>query len=152
MNFVAIVETETTDNAADGLTIINCEWIEPDAGTTSMVNVDGDLANLTIEDNYVNLGVHTSDLPALVEVATGKDIPNVSIQRNDVVRLNDANPLLVTFDTGTANTGIIADNKVRHADAAGELLATTTSNIGFFNNLCTAAVDKSGYLIPVADS
>lgn len=152
VNFLAIVETNTTNNAADGLVIDGCSWITPDLATTSMVNVDGDLDSMVIKNCYVNLGVNTSDLPALVEVATGKDITNVQILDNNVVRLNDANPLLVTCDTTTANTGVIARNYVRHADTAGELLITASTNIGFFENYATAVGGASGYILPAVDS
>lgn len=152
MNFLAIVDTSTTDNAADGLTIEDCTWVEPDTATLYLVKGDADIDSLSLKRNYVNLGVNTNDLPALVNMATGKDLPNVVITDNLVVRLNDANPLLVVTDTGTANHGILARNFVNHADVAGELLVTATTRIGHFDNKATAAVDASGYLLPAADS
>lgn len=157
-NFLAVIETNTTDNAADGLVVEDCVWIEPDTATTSMINVDGDLDGLIFRRNYLNLGVNTSDLPAIAEVATGKDLTNAQIggknasDGNVVIRLNDANPLLITANTTTANTGFVANNYVRHLDTAGELLVTAGTNFGFFDNKATAAVDKSGYLLPAADS
>lgn len=152
LNFLAIVDTNTTNNAADGLTIEGCDWIEPDTATLYMVKGDADIDKLSIVDCYVNLGVNTSDLPALVNMATGKDLTNLRIEGNEVVRLNDANPLLVVTDTTTANNGVIARNFVRHADTASELLVTASTKIGFFENYATAADDASGYLLPAADS
>lgn len=152
MNFLSVIDTSTTDNAADGLTVENCSWIEPDTATLSFIDVDADLDKLRFVGNYLNLGVNTSDLPAIAIVATGKDLTNVIVSDNDVIRLNDANPLLITADTTTANTGIVANNRIRHLDVAGELLVTAGTNIGFFENKATAAVNTSGYLVPVADS
>ncbi len=152
MNFVEIVDTGTTDNECDGLSFLRCSWIEPDTATTSLLNVDADLDQLSIVDCYFNLGVNTSDLPIMAVVATGKDLTNVQILGNKCIRLNDANPLLITADTTTANTGIVADNFVRHLDIAGELLVTAGTNFGFFDNKATAAVDASGFLLPAADS
>lgn len=151
-NFISVVDTSTTNNAADGLTFKRTSWIEPDLATASLVDVDADLDGLTVEDCYINLGVNTSDLPIIAIVATGKDVTNVKIKNNDLIRLNDANPLLITADTGTANTGIIANNRIRHADTAGELLVTTTTNIGLFDNKASAVADLSGYLLPTADA
>lgn len=151
-NFLALVGTNTTDNAADGLTIEGCKWVEADTATTSMVDVDADLDSLTVRGCYANLGVNTSDLPIVAYVATGKDLTNVRIEGNTFIRLNDANPLLADPDTTTANSGVVADNKVRHADVAGELLVTAGTTIGFFDNKTTAANDASGFLIPAADS
>jgi hypothetical protein len=152
MNFVEIVDTGTTDNECDGLEFHRCKWIEPDTATTSFLNIDADLDGLKVLDCYFNLGVNTSDLPIIADVATGKDITNIEVSRNICIRLNDANPLLITADTTTANTGVMADNKVRHLDTAAELLVTAGTNIGFFDNKATAAVDASGYLLPAADS
>ena len=152
MNFLSVVDTSTVDNDADGLTVSGCSWIEPDTATLSFLDVDADLDKLVFEDTYLNLGVNTSDLPAIAVVATGKDLTNLAVRGCEVIRLNDANPLLITADTTTANTGIIRDCRVRHLDTAGELLVTAATNIGFFDNKATAAVDASGYLLPAADS
>lgn len=152
MNFLAIVDTNTTNNAADGLVVQDCTWVEPDAATVSMLDIDADIDGLVFRRNYLNIGVNTNDLPAIAGVATGKDLTNVRIEENDIVRLNDANPLLIVVDTTTANTGIIRENYVRHLDTAGELLVTAGTNFGFFDNKATAAVDASAYLLPATDS
>ena len=152
MNFLSIMDTGTTDNECDDFALINCKWIEPDTATVTACSIDGDLDGLTIQGCYMNLGVNTSDLPILAQVATGKDVTNVNIQDNTLIRLNDANPLLITADTTTANTGVIRNNTVRHLDTLAELLVTAATNISFTNNLCSAAVDASGFLVPAADS
>jgi len=158
MNFLRIVDTNTTNNAADGLTVDGCDWVEPDTATTAFAAVDADLDGFVFKANYLNLGVNTSDLPAIAVVATGKDLTNAKIggvnpkDGNVIIRLNDANPLLITADTTTANTGFVANNYVRHLDTAGELLVTAGTNFGYFDNKATAAVNTSGYLLPAADS
>lgn len=152
LNFLELADTGTTDNQCDGLSFLRCSWIEPDTATKSMLAIDADLDQLSVVDCYFNLGVNSSDLPVIAAVATGKDVTNVQITGNTCIRLNDANPLLLTADTTTANTGVVADNFVRHLDVAAELLVTAGTNFGFFNNYATAAVDASGYLLPAADS
>lgn len=151
-NFLSLADTGTTDNECDDLAFIGCKWIEPDTATLAMVSVDGDLDGLTVEDCYVNLGVNSSDLPVVAIVATGKDVTNVSVKDNNFIRLNDANPLLITADTTTANTGVVEGNTVRHLDTTTELIVTAGTNISFTQNLCSAAVDASGFLVPAADS
>lgn len=150
LNFVEIADTGTTDAEVNGLSFLRCKWIEPDLSTTSFLNVDADLDSLTVEDCYFNLGVNTSDLPVVAVVATGKDLTNVRIVGNECIRLNDANPLLVTVDTTTANTGIMADNIVRHAIAASPVLLEAGTNIGLFNNETSGAADVSGSLTPTS--
>lgn len=152
LNILALVNTNTTDGSASGLTLDGIDWVEPDTATTAMVDVNGDLDQLVVKNCYVNLGVNTSDLPIVAYVATGKDLTDLRIENNRFVRLNDANPLLADPDTTTANTGVIADNYITHRDTAGELLVTAATVIGFFNNYATAAADASGYLLPAADS
>lgn len=152
MNFLYLVDTNTTDNAANGLTLDGVRWIEPDLATISAVKGDADIDSAVVRNCYMNLGVNASDLPILFGMATGKDLTNLLIEENSLIRLNDANPLLVVTDTTTANNGIIRHNEIRHADTAGELLVTAATKIGFFDNRATAVDDTSGYLLPVADS
>ncbi len=158
MNFLTIVTVGATANAADGLTVEGCLWIEPDTATSTMLTIAGDLDRLKVSGCYLNLGVNTSDLPAIAIVATGKDLTNAMIggmtkeEGNVVIRLNDANPLLITVDTTTANTGFVANNFVKHADTAGELLVTAATKFGFFENKATAVDDYSGFILPAVDS
>lgn len=151
-NFLNVVDTSTTGNAADGLTL-DVHWVEPDLATLSLCKIDADLDGLKV-DGYLNLGVNTSDLPAVAVVATGKDLTNVNIGEKGlvVIRLNDANPLLITADTTTANTGVIRNTFVRHLDTAAELMVTAGTNIGFVNVKGSAVVDKGGYDVPALDA
>lgn len=153
MNFVEIADTSTTDNEADGLSFIRCEWIEPDTATTSLVNVDADLDGLTVVDCDFNLGIN-GVLSIIAEVAAGKDLTNVYIDNNRCTRLVTASAVgLITFvDTTTTNTGTISNNKWTHRDIAGELLLTAGTNINAFENYATGVIGTSGYLLPAADS
>jgi len=153
VNFLDIVGTSTTDNVADGLSFLHCEWIEPDTATKSLVNVDSDLDRLSVVDCIVNLGVN-GVLSSIGEIAAGKDLTNVVIKGNYVSRLVAASAVqLLTFvDTTTTNTGLCQDNVCRSLDTAGELLISAGTNISQYNNLSTSVIDKSGYLLPAADS
>lgn len=148
-NFTIFARTNTTDNAADGLTIRDCKFVTPDTGSLYFLHLLGDIDGLVVEDNYVNMGVNTSDLPIILQ-ATGKDMTNVSIQRNFASRLNDANDLFIDNDT-TANSGVVAYNNMLHADTAGEVLIDA-DGVGLFENRATAVVTASGYLLPAVDS
>lgn len=152
MNFLSIVSTNTTNNIADGMAMIDSEWIEPDLLTQSMFNINGHIDGLTVNNNYANLGVNTNNLPIVANGATGKNLTNLVCEENMFQRFNTANPLLVVTDTGLSSTGCIHHNMVSHRDVAGELLVTTTTGIGFFENKATAVADLSGYLLPAADA
>jgi hypothetical protein len=152
-NIIELVDTGTTDNECDGLSFLNCEWIEADAATTSMVNVDADLDRLSVVGCYIDLGVN-GVLSAIAEVAAGKDLTNITVMDNYVSRLVTASAVqLITFvDTTTTNTGRCEGNRCRSLDVAGELIITAGTNISYYDNLTTSAIDKSGYILPVIDA
>lgn len=152
MNCKYVVDTNATTADADGLTIKNCLWIEPDTATETMVKMDGTNANVVIDGNRLVLGVK-NNTPCLVAIATGKVLTSADIANNNVYRLNTdsaTGALLVTTD-GT-NTGFIRNNYVQHADTAAELLVTASSGFGCFDNRASGVAGASGYLLPAADS
>lgn len=153
VNFVEIVDTGTTDNEVDGLSFLNCEWIEPDLSTTSLVNVDADIDRLSVVGCTINLGIN-GVISCIAEVAAGKDLTNVEIHDNKCTRLVTASAVgLITFaDTTTTNTGFMSGNFWHHRDIAGELLLTAGTLISTDQNFASGVINTSGYLLPVADS
>jgi len=153
MNSKYVVDTNATTNDAEGLTIVNCKWIEPDLATLSMVKMDGDNDNVTLMDNFVSLGVN-NNTAALMAIITGKSVFHSRIEGNRVYRLNTdtaTGAILVTTDQSD-NSGIICNNFAQHADSAAELLVTASSGFGVFNNYASGVAGASGYLLPAADS
>ena len=153
MNFKYVVDTNATTADADGLTIANCTWIEPDTATESMVKMDGTNDRVTVTGNYVNLGVGNNKA-ALVVVATGKVVTNLRMVENHVIRLNtDTATGGILFHTdGSTNTGIVADNYAQHADVAAEILITASSGLAVFANYASGVAGASGYILPAVDS
>ena len=155
MNFLTIATTDTTANEADGLTLLNCVWIEPDTATTTMVRVVKDIDRLHVIGNYINIGVNTGDLAALVVCTGSVDATNILVKGNYVQRRNDdlTQGIIMHAGTGTANTGMVEDNRVLCADD-GPLLITADMRIGMFNNtvVSTGITDKSGYVLPAIDA
>lgn len=153
MNFLNVVDTSTSDNAADGLTLVDNLWIEPDTATLSMVKADADIARLTMLRNFVQLGVNNNK-SALLILATGKDATQLNMGYNTVFRLNTdtaTGAILASTDT-SANSGLVYGNFVQHADTAGELLITASAGWGTFQNYASGVVGASGFLLPAADS
>ena len=148
LNWVNLATVATTANAADGLTFRRCHFFEIDTAVEAMVDVDVDIDGLAVEDCYVDLGIN-GVLSAIAEVAAGTDTTNLNIRGNYISRLVTASAIqIITWvDTTTTNTGIIANNRCRTLDTAGELYATAASNVHFANNLTTSAIDASGYAI-----
>jgi hypothetical protein len=153
MNFLWVVDTSTTDNAADGLLVSNCAWIEPDTATRSFLKADATQDDVVVLDSFFSLGVNNNK-PAICEAATGKIMTNFRIGRCRVYRLNTdtATGGILYHTDGTTSTGMFFDNRVQHADTAAEILTTASNSIGTFENRASGVVGASGYLLPAADS
>lgn len=154
MNFLHVIDTNTTDNAADGLTVVNCFWHEPDAATLAFALVDGTQANWNVSDNVMVTGNATQDVAALFTIATGKNLTGLRVLRNQIDVTGHASStagVLITTD-GTAGTGVIAYNNIKHLDATTEVLITATHTYGLFENRATAVANAQGYLLPAIDS
>lgn len=154
MNFLHVIDTGTTDGSADGLTVTNCLWHEPDAATLAFALVDSTNARWNISDNVIVTGHATVDVAALFTIATGKNLTGLRVLRNQIDITGNASTatgVLITTD-GTAGTGIIAYNNLKHLDATTEILITATHTYGLFENRATAVADAQGYLLPAIDS
>ena len=148
-NFLTPIKaTGTTDNEADGLAVTNCRWASVDAAGLEFIEANADIKRLVVQDNYV---VHEGTASPLVLFATGKDAQYCDIRRNFLSHKMTALELLVNIDTA-ANSGIIAHNRVGHADV------TTTHDLGIdalgcrlFDNLSVSTDDLSGLVLPAID-
>jgi len=153
MNFLYVVDTDATTSNANGLTITDCRWVEPDTATLSMVKLDGDNSGIVLKDNFLELGVNNNKA-ALMAIITAKSAFKVHIEGNRVYRLNTdtaTGAILVSTDQSD-NSGIICNNFVQHADTAAEILVTASSGFGLFDNKASGVAGASGYLLPAADA
>jgi hypothetical protein len=146
--FTPIKATGTTDNEADGLTVTNCRWASVDAAGLEFIEGNADIKGLTVQNNMV---VHEGTASPLVLMATGKDMQYCDIRGNFLSHKMTANELLINCDT-SANSGIIAHNRVGHADV------TTTHDLGIdglgcrlFDNLSVSTDSLSGVVLPAID-
>ena len=153
MNFKYVVDTDATTSNADGLTVKNNKWIEPDTATLSMIKMDGDNYDIKIINNFVQLGV-LNNKPALMAIITGKSVFNAQIIDNRVFRLNTdtATGGILVSTNQSDNSGIVARNFAQHADTAAEILVTASSGFGFFLNYASGVAGASGYILPGVDS
>lgn len=154
MNFLHVVDTGTVDNASDGLTVLDCEWFEPDAATLAFALVDSTADRWDVEGNTMVTGNATADTAALFTCATGKNLTNLRVLRNNIDVTGNAASTAGTLITGdgTAGTGIIAYNNLKHLDATTEILITATHTWGLFENRATAVANAQGYLLPAVDA
>ncbi len=154
MNFLHVIDTDATTDNSQGLSVTNCYWHEPDAATLAFALVDGSNADWNISDNVIVNGNATADTAALFTIATGKNLTGLRVLRNSIdVTGNAASTagVLITTD-GTAGTGIIAYNNLKHLDATTEILITATHTYALFENRATAVANAQGYLLPAVDA
>lgn len=154
MNFLHVIDTNTTDNSYDGLTITECNWFEPDAATLAFMLADASADKVNISDNVINNGNATADTAALVTFAAGKIWTNARIQRNNVSVVGNATSTAGLFMTtnSTTHTGLETDNFLSHIDATTELFQTANMGFGLNNNKATGVKATQGYLLPAADA
>lgn len=149
LNFVDyIVASSTTDNNADGLSIVACTGYGVDAAINSPLLINADLAGLVFAYNRFDTD-HANAL-AMIQVATGKDLNNCWVAHNYYASLKVSGDIFIDNDT-TANDGWVAHNRAQHLDTAGEALVDC-DGVGQFDNLGTAVVTASGYILPTVDS
>lgn len=150
MNFKHVIDTDTTDNAADGLTMVNCKWIEPDAATLSVCKVDASNDRWTIKDSYFNIGGTTS-AAIIFTIAAGKILTNVSVLDNTAIKIGqtDGTAGVLASTNQSTNTGIFRGNISQNADADGNIAVTASSGFTFGENYHTGVAGESGVLLPV---
>jgi hypothetical protein len=148
-NFLVDIDASSAvANANDGLNVVGCRSYGIDASRTHFINTIEDVDRAHIVGNIVvQIG---STAGALVKCAAGKDLTNVFIGWNFVQHAMTDNDLLIDNDT-TANTGIIAHNRCRHADVTGAHLLVDCDGVGLFDNLSTSTNTNSGFVLPAID-
>ena len=154
MNFLHVIDTGTVTADADGLSVTNCKWLEPDAATLAFALVDGTNAGWEINDNVVVNGAATADVAAMFTCATGKILTQATCLRNNVQITGNAASvagLWLTTDA-TTHTGIMAYNNLKHIDATTEIWQTSNAGFGLFENRATAVGTAQGYLLPAVDA
>lgn len=149
-NFLAIVKTSTTDNAADGLSLVRVR--QNGAGLTANTAV------LDLRANLDKLGIQSCRIQSLVagnsaliyQATTTKVLTDVNIDDNQLnfVGANAATGVLLVT-TATTHSGNVSRNRVWGARVvASALLVTASSGLKFWENYYQTAADKSGILLP----
>ena len=152
LNFLSIVTTGSTANAADGLAVVGNSYWNLNTSPLAFVSVLGNLDRLVVTDNFVN-SASTADVGHFITIAA-LVLRAARIQRNtlNVVGVTSAAVGIFLTGSSTTNTGIVSDNRIASLDTTGELIATAGTGLVFFDNYYTGVADKSGYIVPAIDS
>lgn len=151
-DFLSIVTTGATANAADGLRVINNYQFSLDVTTLATVSVLGALDRLVITDNFIDKAC-TNDAAQLLTVAA-LVIRGARIQRNflNIVGSTGAAAALLVSGSSTTNTGMVTHNHVTSLDTSAAILITATLNLAVHENYVSGVVAASGVLWPTADT
>lgn len=151
LNFLSIIVTNATTNAADGLSFLNNHVIGLAATDGPCISVLAVLQRLHINDNTIDK-LCTNDAGHLLTMSTFA-VTGVRILRNQMTLNALASQSTGTMLTGssTACSGIVADNRVYQIDTTTALLATAGTKFGYSENYVGGVADKSGTLFPAVD-
>jgi hypothetical protein len=147
-NFLTEIKaTSTTDNNADGLTVIGCRAMTIDASGVEFLELNADVNGLVFNDNFISKDAATA--AAGIFCATGKDLRDCQVLRNILIVGNTAGDLLIDNDTAV-NSGVVAYNLVGHHDVVGAIVVDC-DGVRQFENYSNASDTASGVILPVID-
>lgn len=151
LNFLSIVVTGASNNAADGLDFSGNYVYSLPTTDGAVVSVLGNLLRLKVCDNIVDKAC-TNDAGHMITMSS-KVCGGVRILRNNLTMAANTSQTVGTFFTGSSTTssGICAFNTVNSLDTTTALFSTAGTKISFQENYVSGAADKQGTLYPTAD-
>ena len=152
LNFLVVIATGATNNQADGLTVVNNYWLSLPTIAGAFVSILANEKRLLVDNNFADKA-STSDVGHFITLSS-KIISGARITRNTCIVVGATGATVGIFLTGsgTTSTGLVADNRCASLDTTTELMFTASTGLKFFDNYYTGIADKSGYLVPAADS
>ncbi len=152
LNFLSCFTTGSTDNTADGMTIVGNVWYNLDTSPLAFISILQACINLHITDNIVD-SASTADVGHFITFAA-KVVLNCRILRNILNVVGATSQAVGIFATGssTTSTGIMAYNLVQSLDTTTELLVTATLDFAMFENYYSGNLQASGKLWPAVDA
>ena len=137
-------------NTADGLKITNCRWVPLVATVNALefVEITDNISHLTIEDNFI---AHEGTASPLFLQAGTKVMHGAKILRNFLSHKMTAGDLAFN-NGGSTNSGIIAHNRIGHADVTSVHEMGAVAGCRFFDNLSVSTDALSGFVLPAIDA
>lgn len=152
LNFLNIVKSTGAANTVDGLTFAN-NWVSNLGVTSNNTTIlsANDVDRLTMYNNKIHFAVQ-NDI-AIGAIISAGVVTNLDIGYNKFYRPNTSTTGGSIINVGgSTSTGWVYNNYVQTLDTSADIIFTTTSGLGAFNNFVTGVVGASGFLIPTADT
>lgn len=154
LNFLNVIDTNTTTNNAADLTLLRHKHLGASATTaTHIIKMDGTNTRLRVKDSYFT-HANVDDGALFMVIATGKVVTHMEVDNcgfNFVGVSSATAGVLITTD-GSTNSGYFKNCYVKHLDTTTEIMVTASSGFVFWDLKATAVADKNPYLVPAADS
>lgn len=153
LNFLSVVTTGTTSNVSDLLSITRSNiWLKATTGVINLVSALGTNDRWSIAQNYY--AAITTNNGAVIPIAAGKVLTNLQLLNNyfNLVNVSSDTLGILLTTNGSTNSGYIDGNSTQALDATSPIMVTASSGFVFGQNFYTHTADKSGYLVPAADS
>lgn len=151
LNFLNIVTTAATSNAADGLNISGCNmFLLATSGAVTLLSALGTNDRVMVSGNYYS--TPTTNAGAVIPIAAGKILTNFRLIGNlfNLVNATGTATGYIITTNGSTNTGFIDGNR-DHALPTTPLFCTASSGFVYGANLHSDQADLQGYLVPAAD-
>jgi hypothetical protein len=148
-NFVTAIKATGAANTADGLRVIGCRYLQVDASTAEFIEFTDNADGVVISNNFV---CATAGTAVVIFLCAGtKVLTNLLCTWNFLQSGNTANDL--AYDNGgSANTGIIAHNRIGHLDVTAGHVLGAVAGCQFFDNLSVSTSAASGFVLPAIDA
>lgn len=154
MNWLNCVVTDDTNNAADGMTVIDSERIsvDADAACLAFVSVLGNIKRMKIIGNYDSQASAT-DIGHFITLSSKIALHAQIIGNTCDVTGDTSSDVVGQFMTGSGATcsGVVSDNRMGSLATTTELFDTATLDFIHFENYYVGVIAKNGKLWPAAD-
>lgn len=152
LNFLSAVVTGSTNNDADGLTVLNNDFQGLATTQNAFVSILANETRVNIQGNDVYKAA-TNNAGHFLTLSS-KILTGAKIRRNTLVVVGATNATVGIFLTGsgTTSTGDVSYNLVTSLDTTTELIATAGTGLAYFENYYTGTADASGKLWPIVDA
>jgi hypothetical protein len=150
-NFLALITSgSATDNVCDYMHLVGNRWNSPDAACTNFLAHTGHLDHAVVAGNLVMLPGGTAS--QIIASTAGDLFRGIAVLWNFLQTAMVEGDLLFISNDGSTNSGVIAHNRVGHADVTGTHdLGIDALGCRLFDNLSTSTASLSGLLLPAAD-
>lgn len=128
-----------TSAAADEMLVEDCTLISIDAAADAGIHIVGACNGVVIRNNYFDAPYVTSAIEAITNACL-----DIQITDNRIVNPLAGDDLAGAIDLVAASTGLIANNRIFHADNTDCLTSIDGGNCGKGDNLCANEFAEEG--------